>query len=280
MTKLTSLFATACVLALLGNVSASALTVSITPSNSLQSAIDQVAAAGGGTVKLAAGTYNIYATTKLKSNVTLSGAGNPATTLVGMGNFDVLQQSAEGLSNITIKNLKITGQHNYLCHGIIVEALSVYHSNINLTNVQVRDCGMGVHLKRVNGGAATSCNFHTNGAYAGTLGFQNLYIRESTSYTVSGTNMSNCSTSSGLHLGGTCVNVSVKSNTLNSNYQYGINITDLPSGLVIDRNTCNSNNEYGIVSWGGSGSITNNTCYSNGTGGYLIYGSYTQSGNL
>ena len=268
-----------CVAALLSMTQVQALDVNVNSASGIQSAIDTVAAAGGGNVNIAGGAYTITSTIKLKSQVTVAGAGNPATTLNASGNFDVFQQSAEGLSNVTIKNLKIVGKHDPNCHGIIVESLGTYHTNVNLTNVQIRDCGMGSHLKRVNGGAVSSCNIHTNGTYSGTLGFQNLYVRNVDNYTVVGTSMSYCSTSSGCHIGGVCNTVDFRSNTLNNNFQYGINVTDTPTNLMIRYNTCNYNNEYGIVAWSGSGSIYQNTALGNGTAGYLIYGSYSQSGN-
>lgn len=101
-------------------------------------------------MNLASGTYHTTATLKIKSNVILNGQGNPATTITG-GNFNIIEEAAEGQSNMTIQNLKITGVKSTSCYGILIEALTTGHTNVTITNVQVTSVGMGVHLKRVNG---------------------------------------------------------------------------------------------------------------------------------
>lgn len=288
--------------------SAHALNVTVAPTGNIQAAIDQVAAAGGGTVNITSGGGTIRTPLRMKSNVTLNGAGNPATTLTIGGSFTGIQHNAEGLSNLTVQNLKIAGNGENTstnCHGIIISSLGTYFRTVKVSNVQVLSCGgMGVHIKRANGITVSSSNLHDNGGF--TL-MHNIYIRESTAANVSGSSLNGSNGGTGLHVAGVCSNITIRNNTLSNNGSQGMNIQDTPStitvqgntadgngrsdstrsdgisftgtGALIDANTCRNNIGNGIHTWGGNGRITNNLATGNAKGNYNIHGSFTQSNN-
>lgn len=55
--------------------------ITVAPGNNIQSAINTVAASGGGIVTLAAGTHNINVSLRMKDNVTLQGESDWASLL-------------------------------------------------------------------------------------------------------------------------------------------------------------------------------------------------------
>ena len=280
-------------------------TVSVPLGGDIQAAIDQVAAAGGGTVNLASGTYHTTATLKIKSNVTLNGQGNPTTTITG-GNFNIIEEAAEGQSNMTIQNLKITGVKSTSCYGILIEALTTGHTNVTITNVQVTSVGMGVHLKRVDGITISNCNFHDNAGPGMEKYFHNLYIRASQNVNVSATNVSNSTTGNGINVS-YCTNVTITGCTASNNYFRGIRAADTDgftakdctingngdigllmnqeAGMVtkninLDHNTVTNNQAGGIqVLSGSTGQVINNTATGNTNFNYSIASGVTQSNN-
>jgi len=292
---------------LINSTFSSGITVSVPLGGNIQHAIDSVAAAGGGTVNLASGTWTLTSTILLKSNVTLNGAGNPNTTLKTNTVINIISTYAEGLSNLTVQNLKIIGVTDTLCNGIWIAALSNHFRHVTISNVQVTGCGgMGVHLKRVDTATVSNCNLHNNG---NSVYCHNIYVRQSTYITISGNTLSSSPVGTGLHVAGSpSTNLTITGNTVTGNGIAGMNIQDSPDVILIqhntvssngvnhgtghgdgisftgtnatiDSNTCNSNFEGGIHTWSGSGSVTNNHASGNATN-YNIHGTFTQSNNL
>ncbi|MDT3401188.1 parallel beta-helix repeat protein [Mucilaginibacter terrae] len=279
--------------------------VNVPLGGNIQHAIDQVSASGGGTVNLASGTYNITSPLKIKSNVTLNGSGNATTTING-GNFNVIQQNNEGLTNVTIQNLKVTGVQSISCYGILIESLNIFHTNVAINNVQVTSVGMGVHLKRVNGVTITNCNFHDNAGPGKEMYFHNLYIRSCQNVNVSSTQVNHSTTGNGMNFS-YCTSVTVSNCTANDNYFRGIRAADSDgfkvkdctingngnvglimnqeAGLVtknieLNHNIVNNNAKGGIqVLQGSTGSVVNNTATGNSLFNYSIASGITQSNN-
>lgn len=284
------------------------LTLTVAPNGNIQAAIDQVAAAGGGTVNITSGQGTLTTPLRMKSKVALNGAGTPATTLGVGGNFTGIQNDTEGLTNVTIQNLKLAGNGETTstnCNGIIISSLGTYHKTVKVSNVQVLTCGgMGIHIKRANGINVLNSNIHDNGGF--TL-MHNMYIRESTGASVTGTQLNGSKSGTGLHVAGICSSFTIKQNTLSNNGSQGMNIQDSPdiitiqgntangngvtdatradgiaftgTNALIDSNTCNSNVGNGIHTWSGNGSVTNNNATGNAAGDYDIHGTFTQSNN-
>ncbi|MDN5286517.1 MAG: C-terminal target protein [Mucilaginibacter sp.] len=283
------------------------LTVTVASGGNIQTAIDNVAAAGGGTVNLASGTWTITSSIRLKANVTLNGAGNPNTTITSSTAMNIITTAQEGLSNLTVQNLKIVGiPTDSTSNGIWIAALGNHFKNVTISNVQVTNCGgMGIHLKRADTACVLNCNLHNNGK---SVYFHNIYVRESTYITVSGNLLTGSPYGTGIHVAGVCNHLSITGNTVTGNAIAGMLIQDSPNVILIqnntvssngvnhisahgdgisftgtnatiDSNTANSNYEGGIHTWNGSGSVTNNHASGNGIN-YNIHGTYTQSNNL
>jgi parallel beta-helix repeat protein len=298
---LTVLIAASTARALTVNVAAGASTATI------QSAIDQVNAGGGGTVNLAAGGYTVTTPILMKSKVTLNGAGTPATTLGVNGNITIISAATEGLQNITIQNMKIVGTGRTVstdCNGIIISAQTTHHSNVTISNVQVMNCGgMGILTKRADNTKVLNCNIHDNGGF--TL-MHNMYLRDETPITVTGCQLKNSPQGTGLHIAGVTANVSITGCSCTGNGSQGINVQDSPTGItiqnndlssncvvnqgeglgftgtsaLIDSNTANNNNGWGMYLFGGNGTLSNNTATGNTLGTYNIHGSpWTQINN-
>jgi hypothetical protein len=90
--------------AILPMPAARALDITVAPGGNIQSAIDQVNAAGGGTVNLQAGTFTVASSLLLRSNVTLKGAGAGSTTIQNTGGtarYTLLTKPAAAMSNVT-----------------------------------------------------------------------------------------------------------------------------------------------------------------------------------
>ena len=89
--------------------SSMALNVDVAINGNINRAIQQVNAAGGGTVTLAAGNWTVNSSINMLSNVTLVGAGESSTDLNATGGFNVIQETADGESNMAVENLSIVG---------------------------------------------------------------------------------------------------------------------------------------------------------------------------
>ncbi len=93
----------------------------------IQTAIDNVATSGGGTVTLAAGIHTINRSIKMKSNVTLQGEGNWGTLIKTTRNMKMIIADSEGLVNVTIKNLELEGTNASSGGGIEISWLKIVY---------------------------------------------------------------------------------------------------------------------------------------------------------
>ena len=274
--RLILLCATSVFTGLLAVTTAKALDVSVPLGGNIQTAINQVNTAGGGNVILQAGTYTNTVPLNMKSFVTLTGQGPSSTTITNTGTGNVIQQANEGLANVTIANLKVVGKQTNSCYGILLQALSTYHTNIVITNVEVAYAGMGVHLKRVSGVKVVNCNIHENGTtFTNDYGFMhNLYIRQcdNTNYSVIVTNcqLNNSLSGNGLNLSYNA-NVFVDRSTATNNWFRGMRAADTV-GFTVQNCTLSGNGDAGLLA---NAEITptvnvywsSNVVYNNGNGG-------------
>lgn len=280
--------ATACVACLFAVSPLYALTVSVAPNGNIQSAIDQVAAAGGGTVNVTAGAATRTTSLRLKSKVTVNGAGAPATTLNAGGNFTVFVQNAEGINTVTLQNIKLVGRGTggpRGCQGFFMSSTGAHFNNIKGSNIELQNfAGIACHYKRADNSIISNCNFHDNG---GSLLDHNLYIRECASTNVSGSNLSHSAIGSGFHLAGVTTGGSIKTSTLNANGQDGMNLQDAPSKYTVDGCTTNGNRDatagrpdgVGINAQHGGGTIKNCTSTGNHGANYKIGKGWATSNN-
>jgi polygalacturonase len=259
---------------------------SVAANGNIQAAIDACASSGGGTVTIGSGTGTVSASLRMKSNVTLKGAGNPATTLNAGGDFQTIIENGEGLSNLKVQNMKVYGRGtggSDACCGVYIEALTTPHSGVAVSGVQITNfAGIGSHMKRTNNSSSSSNNFHNNGK---TLYMHNLYVHTSNNLAVSGCQLNDSPIGTGYrHTAGS--GCSVKTTTTNSNGQNGHNIFESPSNFTIDGCTSNSNRNAtagrsdGIGFNYGTGSGTVKNCVATGNRvNYAIGSGYAQSNN-
>jgi parallel beta-helix repeat protein len=223
----------------------SATSVNVPLGGNIQTAINTVAASGGGTVNLAAGTYLTTATLYLKSNVTLNGSGLGSTIIQIKDTFNVIEDASEGLTNVTIQNLTVHGFHSTKCYGILIQAGTTYHTNIRLNRVEVAQAGMGVHFKRVNSLTVSACNLHHNGSPDQIGYYHNLYIRSCNDVYVSDCRLDSSTSANGLNVS-YCSNVNVSNCTANGNYFRGMRAAD-SDGFAVDHCTLDSNGDTGLL---------------------------------
>ena len=264
-------------------------TATVAPSGDIQGAINSVAAAGGGTVSVTSGSANRSGSIRMKSKVTLNGAGNPTTTFNGIGTLgnDIgyfMEQSGGNLNTVTMSNFKVYGPGKTV-QSDAVRIGGTGNSNIKFQNLQTLNCGgMGSLMGSVSTGTISSCNFHDSGL---DLFHHCCYVRNGGSVNISGSNLTNSPFGAGLHIAGTTSGGSVKTTTLNTNGEDGINIQDSPSNYTVDSCTANNNRNatagrsdgIGINAQSGTGTISNNHASGNRVN-YQISSSYNHFNNL
>mgnify|MGYP003632139313 CR=1 FL=1 len=273
----------------------------------IQTAIDNVATSGGGTVTLAAGIHTINRSIKMKSNVTLQGEGNWGTLIKTTRNMKMIIADSEGLVNVTIKNLELEGTNASSGGGIEITAGDDYpHDNLQILNVHCYNTGWGVHVKGTKNLLVKDCLFEKNGT-VGKEGFaHNMYLRRVygaevrdsqflNSISANGINISystdiaiyNCEMSgnyfrgvrAAVTVGYTVHDCIVKDNGdvgIFANAEIGITTTEID----IKRNCVSNNTKEGIKALNSAtGIVTDNNSYGNSTN-YSLPDAVTQSGNI
>ena len=158
---------------------------------SIQAAIDDLAATGGGTVALTAGTHQVTTPIQLRSNVTLSGhssTGTNPTTLHNAAGSDMvamLDGSSGGLSNVIIQRIKVdcaltavqrgstaNPGKNY---GVYITDTVAPNDRILLDSVQITACAVGFHTRGTSDLTVRNCDIHHNGGSS--RAFHNVYLR-------------------------------------------------------------------------------------------------------
>jgi hypothetical protein len=266
-----------------------ALNVNVAVNGNINGAIAQVNAGGGGTVTLAAGNWTINSSINMLSNVVLVGAGETRTNLDATGGFNVIQETADGESNMAVENLNIVGvSTNTISNGVYIDAGTTYNSNITVSNVQVEDCGgIGCQLKRCNTFLITGCDFKGNGI---TDLDHNLYCFDVNNGSISNNLCLDSPDGSGIHLntdsnGGTCDNVTISGCTCSGNGQDGMDLMGVLANGAVTHNTVEYNNNtmdggYGIRIWTGSGDLLDNVAEGNAVASYNVSAGWTQEGNI
>jgi hypothetical protein len=171
--------------------------VNVPAGGNISAAVASVSNAGGGTVKLAAGTYS--GPVAMYPNVTLKGAGS--STVIAGGQ---ITQAYQGASNWSVENLVIdvqvppsaVMQGSPNAPGIFAGDSSYDTSNLSFKNVEIKNASIAMQLIGVTNVNLTGCNFHDCG-----IGFSHdIYF-----VGCQNVNMSNCTSSwsdtgSGVHL--------------------------------------------------------------------------------
>ncbi|MFB9057299.1 right-handed parallel beta-helix repeat-containing protein [Mariniflexile ostreae] len=153
--------------------------VKVTPGQSIQHAVDEVHAAGGGVVFLKKGTHVLEHTLTLKSNISLVGEGREKTILlqgphmVGSG-FNI--EDKPQVTDLVVKDLTLKGTRKGKSNGILIRGRNESrHTRIMLQNIDVTDwSAQGVHMKRTDNIVMDNCNFQYNGSAGGL--YHNVYF--------------------------------------------------------------------------------------------------------
>lgn len=153
--------------------------ITVSPGESIQSAINAVNKAGGGVVLLKAGTHVLTNTITLKSSVTITGEGILKTILLQGPEMDSTGFNAEDtpqLTDVVITNLTLKGSRSGKANGILIRGKNeARHTRIMLQNIDVTDwSAQGVHMKRTNNIIMDKCNFQYNGSGGGL--YHNVYF--------------------------------------------------------------------------------------------------------
>jgi hypothetical protein len=151
-----------------------ALVINVPAGGDVVSAVAQVDNAGGGTVNLAAGVYNITSSIVIGSNVTINGQGsstviyNPQTP----NGVAMIQAPVGAISNVIIENLVLDGNvpkgafgqsGEYANSGIFVNDTISPASNILVKNVEIRNFGdIGILMIAANSITFNNIYVHDN----------------------------------------------------------------------------------------------------------------------
>lgn len=103
----------------------------------IQAAIDYVNGLGGGAVHLREGEYSIENTPTLVSNLSLSGCGNSTIIKAASGFSDNTLVAGNGISNLSISDIKFDGDHQDIGSCIKIETSSI----ISFHNVTAINAG-------------------------------------------------------------------------------------------------------------------------------------------
>ncbi|WP_159023904.1 right-handed parallel beta-helix repeat-containing protein [Formosa sp. L2A11] len=277
----------------------------VAPGESIQTAIDNVAASGGGIVTLAKGTHVITTPVRMKSNITLQGEGNWESLLQTTVNMNMIIADDEGLVNLTIQNLAIQGTNAINGGGIQITSQGVDHENITIINVHCFETGWGVHIKGAKNLLVQDCLFERNGT-AGKEGYaHNMYLRRVYGAEVRDSQFLNSTSANGINISYS-EDIKVYNCEMSGNYFRGIRAANTDGYLVYDcivkdngdvgilansegvpttnidikRNCVSNNVKAGISGVNGvTGIVYDNNSHGNETD-YSLPSSVTQSGNI
>lgn len=153
--------------------------VLVHPGESIQSAVDTLAAQGGGVVRLTEGIHTVAAKINLKNIITIVGAGRDHTVIRYQGTGAAIGTAQRTLTDVVVKDLTIAGERGTanLSHGVLLEGVDPVasrHSRIALQNLTVKDFTVhGVHMKRSSNIIMSNTKVHHNGEANGL--YHNVY---------------------------------------------------------------------------------------------------------
>jgi len=263
--------------------------INVSAGGDVVSAVAAVANAGGGTVNLAAGVYDITSSINLGSNVTIKGHG--ADTVIyapRTPNSIAMIAAANGaVSNVIIEDLVLDGNippgafmatgtsgiNPYENSGVYLYGNNNTVDNIQLTNVEIRNTGIGILMTVTNGITLNDVYVHDNnpGNFAHNaylVGCDFVYILHSrfmhahtgdglhfdfsaSYYEISKSEFSNNHGEGVLDQGASSINI--QDSVFSGNVNDGLNASS--SGEQLTRSIANFNAGYGFNIQGGEYSV-------------------------
>ncbi len=247
------------------------VTIGATNQTGINNAINQVAAAGGGTVFMNAGTYTITGSVLMKGKVALDGVGT-STYVRGTSSsntFHNIECSTDNSDNMTVRDMKVD---TWLGTGIGVHITASTINDDNNRIIAVEQFNSNSH--GINGGGQNAltiqnCYVHTSGNVNGPS--HNFYWRRYNNVNISGTRSLD-SRGCGFKMSwGT--SLTFTSCTCTGNDQDGIitqHTTDQPvSGVNVNSCTLTSNNR-GTYLFGAGLHVNSTTANNNTTAGLYV----------
>lgn len=285
--------------------SRSALDVSVTAGGDIQGAIDKVAAAGGGCVNLAEGSWTLSRSLRMKSDVTLNGSGasthlqGPTSVydyplVTGDGTTQPVDMTAKSLANMTVENLVLDGRIPLSARttdphatannpyadamGILLASSTGSFRNILIKNVEVLHTSMGIHVKGTSGVTLDGVNVHHNGI---AFWLHNVYLRRCQNVMIVHSRMNDSLVGTGLHIAGDgSRNITIADSDFSGNDSSGMNIQDLPTNVTIRNSRMTGNDGDGISAVGTTLVITGDQARNNtGSGIHTWTGAGRVEGN-
>lgn len=259
--------------------------IELKPGDDIQAAIDELHNdLVGGSVLLGEGTYVLDTTLVVYSNINIHGASSedPSATILTIEddayNYPIIGNSGP-FYNVSLQDFKIQGnlldseQHLAPFYhddgiaaiddsvrsdlmGILLTAGGSTYSeaeikNLKLTNIEVSNCAMGIHVKGARDVFVTELNLHDNGMIESY--YHNLYFRRVFQFTISDSKMYDSSTGNGMNVSQsedvTLINNECYSNFFRGFRVEGETVNDVPyiiNKITIENNTCTDNGTIGI----------------------------------
>lgn len=226
---------------------------------SIQAAVDQAAAAGGGIVDLAAGTHRIASPVLLRSGVTLQGQGSSGSSLTTILNdrntsmVVMLDGRDGGLRDVIIRRLKVdcalsASQRRYTSdpgknYGVYLTDNKASNDRALFDDVQITACAVGLHSKGTTNLTIRNSNIHDNGGWP--TYFHNVYLRRVSKADVQNTTLSSSDGGNGINISYSN-NVTVRNNMISGNSFRGVRVAD-SSYIDVLANRVTNNADFGIV---------------------------------
>ncbi len=239
------------------------LTINLQAGGDVQSAAYQVLQAGGGTINLAAGTYNITSGIVMGANTTINGAGGPGSSTQSViyapqtpNGIAMVSQAYAGASNLTLSNLVLdgnipqaamlygTGNGNYAYNdtGIYFYDQSATTVGVTLTNIEVRHTLRGILTGLVDNMTISGCYFHDNnpGGFS-----HNMYLVASSGVEIDHTRSDNALTGDGLHIDFGGYFYTIRKSEFSGNNGYGI-LSQQDQQVTVEDSRIDYNTDDGI----------------------------------
>ncbi|MFJ9154149.1 right-handed parallel beta-helix repeat-containing protein [Streptomyces sp. NPDC102270] len=231
----------------------------VSPGGDIQAAVDAASTAGGGTVNLASGRFDITAPIIPRSNVTIQGQGSTGSGLTTLYNalgtdmVIMVDGRSGGLNNIIFQDFKVDcglsrTQRSYASdpgknYGIFLTDTSASNDLVLLDNVQITQCLTGLHAKGTSDLTIRSSNFHDNG---GVLYYShNAYLRRVSKANIQNSTLSDGSTANGLNISYSD-NITVQGCTVSNNYFRGVRAAN-STYIDVLSDTVSGNGDTGII---------------------------------
>ncbi|MFJ8495234.1 right-handed parallel beta-helix repeat-containing protein [Streptomyces sp. NPDC094038] len=231
----------------------------VSPGGDIQAAVDAAYDAGGGTVNLASGRFDVTTPIIPRSNVTIQGQGSTGaglTTLynaLGTNMVVMVDGRSGGLNNIIFQDFKVDcalsrTERSYTSdpgknYGIYLTDTSASNDLVLFDDVQITQCLVGLHAKGTSDLTIRNSNFHDNG---GVLYYShNAYLRRVSKANMQNSILTDGSTANGLNISYSD-NITVQGCTISDNYFRGVRAAD-SSYIDVLGDTVNGNGDAGII---------------------------------